>query len=110
MAGQPDLTWVSGDVPESREQRDSGLVGRQYRGSQGGDSLCKGPEAGARHVQEKQLRPVWPGPGGQGVGALMQWERSASFPDHRDHEENFVFIAGVEGAAKTMPPVPERDL
>lgn len=31
-------------------------------------------------MQEKHLRPVWLGPGEQGVGAPVQWERPASFP------------------------------
>lgn len=102
VAGQPDLSWVSGEVLESREWRNVGLVGRQQSGFQGRDNLCKSPEARTWHVQEKQLGPVWPGPGGQGVGVLMQWKRSASFPDHTGHEENLIFIQRVDGAAITM--------
>lgn len=53
---------------------------------------------------EKHLMPVWPGPGGQGVGAAVQWEKLASCLGHRGQEETLVFITGVEGAAKTMTP------
>lgn len=55
--------------------------------------MCKGPEAGAWLVQEKHLRPVWPGP-------AEQWERSTATWTSKAMRRLLFFIPRAEGAAE----------
>ena len=50
--GQPDLDWPLG-VPQEIQDTSALVSWKAVKGApQGGDGLCKGPEAEARHVQK----------------------------------------------------------